>query len=871
MNSSKQLETVSCLRLAGDDFLSRELYNDAASTYSDAIALLETGRSQQNTIGSPIFQARALCYSKMGDLNTALADVKTAVQLDSTNLEAWLLRARLLNEVGDRLEAMDATQRVLELELGHREANALLKKLTEMELLAKRDSARSEGDAGDGVDVINEALRCLENGLLKGNDQLYEQVIRLIKELFKINLVGNQLKTVATIYAILVILFYKLSDYQMGRSCAFIGLDLLNNFQDVINEKTTILRHLSEMYPKTLGERCNVRLKWFKMALEMQTDPESRVAIELRICSLFENTITDNTDAVKELRACVEVCTRRNYGAVGAKARLLLALALLQLENYEAAIQCSEEAKSEFERSGSIDELADAINIINCAKIGLGDYDAAINSGEIALNLVPNAENLINMGKIYLAKVLYLYDQKDSDIAQKNLNLRKSTNYFAQAINLAISENDEVMRMKAQIYLAHTVIAFKIYSSETEESVSALLRTVSDYARRSNFSDVALEKLVYIVSAEFWFDKKDYEKSINALLQAEALDEDIVNYKTEESLLTLDNKRRNKYIHHLLAKCYMLLHRHEDALLVEENLRRKYFNIFIPSASILQISIAELKEKAVSIDSYIIVFRVIQLTENSTKYIACWLILPNIRDPIKFFIITIREDQVKRLESQNELEDFAQQNFVLYRNNITKELLAHSRKFPILAKNSASSNEQASYLFECLFKYIEPELSSYKCKSFVLVPDGDIYNACFASTKCNDGAILINKYTFSICPAVSMIAGRNEESAASNSIDDNVNNREHTTINKILIIGDPQSNLPFAAEETASLKKLVDKFYSTWNAELFRRSEAQKAEIVARLSSCKLLHIASHANLSTDDFQVLRGAILLAPPHADGE
>ena len=80
---------------------------------------------------------------------------------------------------------------------------------------------------------------------------------------------------------------------------------------------------------------------------------------------------------------------------------------------------------------------------------------------------------------------------------------------------------------------------------------------------------------------------------------------------------------------------------------------------------------------------------------------------------------------------------------------------------------------------------------------------------------------------------------------------------------KLLIIGDPRADLPFAIEESNLLKDLLQE-KSDWNVDTLIGSNATKQRVVEGLVHCNIIHIAAHANLKTDTLQVLRGCILLA-------
>ena len=86
--------------------------------------------------------------------------------------------------------------------------------------------------------------------------------------------------------------------------------------------------------------------------------------------------------------------------------------ALCKLGNYEASLSFSKEAMSEFEEMGDVEGVACALMNIKVAQSGLKQFDEALGSFELALNLNPHSvlkceiTNLI--GSVYLYKVLYM-------------------------------------------------------------------------------------------------------------------------------------------------------------------------------------------------------------------------------------------------------------------------------------------------------------------------------------------------------------------------------------------------------------------------------------------------------------------------------
>ena len=81
---------------------------------------------------------------------------------------------------------------------------------------------------------------------------------------------------------------------------------------------------------------------------------------------------------------------------------------------------------------------------------------------------------------------------------------------------------------------------------------------------------------------------------------------------------------------------------------------------------------------------------------------------------------------------------------------------------------------------------------------------------------------------------------------------------------RILIIGDPRSNLSYAFKESKELQELFQK-QSDWNVDALIGSKATKQSLIEGLVHCNIIHIAAHANSrETDTQQVLRAGLSIA-------
>ena len=216
--------------------------------------------------------------------------------------------------------------------------------------------------------------------------------------------------------------------------------------------------------------------------------------------------------------------------------------------------------------------------------------------------------------------------------------------------------------------------------------------------------------------------------------------------------------------------------------------------------------------------------------------------------PIKFFPFDYRTELLNGVESPVELKVSSIEQMR------SSETLRGSRKFPLSNPDAAFQSEKDSKMFDIVFQNIEADLCSGGFNSMVIVPDGEQYNARFSCAKSGNSSStpLCFKYALSISPSLSMILDTNSDTIESNK-----------QIKRLLIIGDPRSNLPFAIKESKLLKDLFQK-QSDWNVDALIGSNATKQRVAEGLVHYNIIHIAAHANLKTDILQVLRGSILLA-------
>lgn len=215
--------------------------------------------------------------------------------------------------------------------------------------------------------------------------------------------------------------------------------------------------------------------------------------------------------------------------------------------------------------------------------------------------------------------------------------------------------------------------------------------------------------------------------------------------------------------------------------------------------------------------------------------------------PIKFLPFYYRTELLNGVESSVKFEPITIEEMA------PAEIVRGYRTFQLANPPTDFKYENDSKMFNSVFQNIEEHLG--EVTSLVIVPDGEQYNARFSSAKSFRNIPLCFKYNLSISPSIAMIIDTNTDTQAS----------QH--IQRLLIIGDPRSNLPYAIEES---KILADMFQmrTDWMVDSLIGFNASKKRIIKSILQCSIIHIAAHANLKTDTLQVLRGSILLSLPES---
>ena len=251
--SCRMQSDAESLHTRGNEHYSSGHYREALSDYSAAIKLLEstTTLPSHNLLLSRLYHNRALSKTKLvddGERNnekaealTAQADARRATELDPTYVKAWALFARLIEKAANKdarnvEEALDATHRVMELEVELCNGNALdalntMEKLIRWELERQLEMTPLSDTMGE-IDVSTALSK-----LNATNDEveLNQHLVQCIRTLFKIQRFRNMIprlsepvavskekqstETEEIIYSALSITFFKMANFCMSISC----------------------------------------------------------------------------------------------------------------------------------------------------------------------------------------------------------------------------------------------------------------------------------------------------------------------------------------------------------------------------------------------------------------------------------------------------------------------------------------------------------------------------------------------------------------------------------------------------------------------------------------------------------------------------
>ena len=708
-------------------------------------------------------------------------------------MKVWVLCARLLANAahGDQSrveEALEATHRVMELEPWHEEALDTMGTLVGWELASLLEKA-PPSDKVEEMDITT-ALEKLDE--IHGDVELNRLLMQYIRTLFRIQgfrskpAAAGMAKQVAgaelNMYFALAGIFLKMVNFRMVISCGFLFINLVNR-QDLAPKlkvmKVGTLSYIAEAYLSGGVKRAQHAEKWIEMAKQLHNDPNSAEGIRLRLTAAEVHIHRlKYTRSLEELRECLQVCKQNGYRKMGAMAREKMSRALHELGNYEASLIASQEAKSEFEGIGHMEGVALSMENMGLALMGLKKFNEAQSSFELSLRVNPRRANMFGItnliGYVNFCKACACYNLSDRDGAEPLLQMSKK--YFIEARNIAMKMNDDRRLIKADTFLARTYILDS--TTEKQELVEQFYEDLINRAKKFKFRELPS---IYWAYMRVLYNQDKYGKAIEAGLKAENLFVQVIkNLQDEEAILT---KKDNEFVRNcnkMLQICYAILKFPEDALLVSERGKTIYFYVPTVDKSNEQMTIENIKDIALQINSSIVILSDVVI------FLFCWLITPNKNAPIKFFSFSYQTELLNGVERAVDLKP------TLIAQMCSSETFRGSRTFPaadILNFDPDVQCEKDSKMFDIIFQNIEADLNTEETTSLVIVPDGEQYNARFPCAKSGKNSSLCFKYSLSISPSLAMI------------IDINSDIKANKQIKRILIIGDPRSNLPFAIEE----------------------------------------------------------------------
>ena len=869
MCSSEILKEAESLRERGNELYRSGQYREAHSNYSAAIetirvcipsaAFSSTISHSLDILLSHLYHNRALTKTKLGgnnEIEEALADVRQATALDPSYVKAWLLCSRLLAKSADKdmkkvQEALDATHRVVELEQWHAEAVNMMRELVRWELHSRLESAPLL-DQVQEIDIIAELCKL---DTINGTIELNRLLVQCIKSLFAIQGLRNDPEAVgmekkitegeAKLYNALNSVFSKMVNFRMAISCTFLCINLLNQLDLSPKVKAMKVECLTKLYSAYYSggkQNAHHAAKWIEMALQLHNDPDSEVGVSLRICAAqMRIERHEHIRCIEDLRECLQVCEHKGYHRNGADVQMKMADAYCKVGNFEVALSILKKVKCEFEEMRDVNGVCRALENIGTAHLGLNQYEEALNALTLALNHNPDPSTLFDItlqfASVYFYKSFGCLENSDKDGAETHFKRGKEYTNKARRIALELNDEQRLLNADTNLALFYASIDFYLDKSENQDLDANFFENLIARATKSKSQEIGR---IYLAYFNFLFYHHQFEKAIEFGLKSENSSvREIQILNDEESILTRKESKDNLSRSKLMQLCYILIKFPEDALLVNEREKTIYFNISVNHTSSKQITIKDIKDIAFMIKSSIVVLSVCGNT------LFCWLILPNKNVPIKNFQFSYR------IKLQNGLETFDGLEPITIEQMRNSENLRGSRTFPPSNLQTDLQSENVSKMFDVVFQNIEADLNSEGISSMVIVPDGEQYYERFSSAKSFNKEPLCLNYSLSISPSITMI------------MDSNSNSQANYQFKRLLIVGDPRSNLPFAIEESKLLEALFNK-KSDWEVNALIGYNANKQRLVIGLSQCDIIHIAAHANLNTDTLQVLRGSILLA-------
>ena len=468
-----------------------------------------------------------------------------------------------------------------------------------------------------------------------------------------------------------------------------------------------------------------------------------------------------------------------------------------RLGDFQKAIHYHERCLEIARKVGNVSTEGTAYGNLGSDYLGLGDLQNSIHYHERCLEIARKVGDVSNEGRTYCN--LGIYYQKLGDF-------QKAIHYHERSLEIAKQMGDRVLMSKA---FSNLGVAFHSIGSlcQAEECHLHCIKTLNDVRRDLAFNDdwkVSLRHLHQNVYANLWRLFLVQGKVVEALLSAE-----------EGRAQALNDLMEFKY--------------------ASKNTRAE--------------SRTEIKTKT-HIYSY---------HPSNTVFIALW------DQKVVFWVLqkgNVVQLRVKQIpDGQVDAEDFLDTTLKKIRGRAfvkcedrsldmaKDDNLSNARSPPGKKQNQSSSsrNTALSLLYETIVSPIQDLLLE---KEVIFVPEGPLCLAPFAAFMDSDSKYLCESFRIRVIPSLTSL-----KLIADCPDDYHINSGA-------LIVGDPWiekvtfertkwPQLPFARKEAQMIGRIL-------HTTPLIGEHATKNEVLKRLSSVALVHIAAHGRMET-------GEILLAP------
>ncbi|MEL6494897.1 MAG: CHAT domain-containing protein [Cyanobacteria bacterium J06623_7] len=590
----------------------------------------------------------------------------------------------------------------------------------------------------------------------------------------------------------------------------------------------------------------------------------------------------------------------------------------LSLGNYRTAIAYIEKYLAVAQNDGDPTTDIDAYQMLGNACRSCGEYDRALESFQSALSLATEIDNidervraLTNLATVCRSKLQYPaagdYLNRALALADKIGNLTIKCDFLFEGISLLTLEGNP-----QAIVLCHELLKLSQQTSAYPEHL--VWQTLADVYSRMGEHDKAIAELLKanaVIQSQTdellkgenlnalgkaYLQANRYPEAETELTQAiavwENLRQQLGNSNLRNSNLSssnLDNSNldsgdqlkisfltKQRITYQLLLQALVAQHKFDAALEKSELGRARSLAEILnennphPSAnSTAEITIEQIKQLAQTLN-----VTLVEYAETLTA-LYIWVITPN--GAIHFHQESlvnpwaVMTDAASGVYPGSELNQAVE---TLRRAmNISQSLL---RKFIAIdepeIKESPSNRQNWQSALQTIYQFTIEPIKQYlpqdPLAKIIFIPQGYLFNVPFPALMDASGAYLIENHTIATAPSIQILQLTSENKQLSD-------NSLKNPADSVLIVGNPVmpdlsatmgyklSPLPGAEQEARAIAKIFA-VSPTIGA------EASKNNIIARMSTAKIIHLATHGLL---DYAVAQnplennipGAIALAP------